>query len=578
MKYWIFQSNQVLGPYEPDDLSRHAAFGAESLVCPEGRRGTSMGDWQRAGMVPDLSVALVRASQAQGSQTSVATMAGLPPEPTLKDLAILGSLQEKMAMLEDVVNQLQSGLRVKDAELAALRSELAGKDRQSAIMKSAMEREAEELQAQTNEFKRKMGELEDRVGVVARLGETIEKAVEAEKHVEHDVEAHGAAIADITKEFEALRARMGDRPAAAASPEPTSPEPPAFAPAAAPGGFMPGAAPSSDLSIEIPGEPAPFAPAPAMPALPSFPGFTGASTPPADAAASEATMAVPMDPLSGVSPQAAQESPAPSFASIVAPPGDAVAAPAKKSGKKIFAAVGLLAVAAVGAFVFVSGGKGRKKSVSPEAATDAAPLPPPAPVVAAPPPVAAVDPREAAIDAAKQWALPDGRRLGFALETLSPPIGNLSPWMAEPLAGDRVSVNYFAHGGASGAPTVAYEFEVDLAAKTVAGRNPAAKAVIAGKAAPPPAPPKAKHVRIKPRAKAKIPKAKPAADSLDSLLGGDSTPAPKAEAAPAPAPAAAPAPAKPKTANRAAKAAAGSAPADAGKADDEALLDDILKE
>src|ERR1035437_9620787 len=107
MKYWIFQNNQVLGPYAPDDLSRHAAFGAESLVCPEGRRGTSMGDWQRAGMVPDLSVALVKAAQAQNAQGAVATLAGLPPEPTLKDLAVLGGLQEKMSMLEDVVLQLQ---------------------------------------------------------------------------------------------------------------------------------------------------------------------------------------------------------------------------------------------------------------------------------------------------------------------------------------------------------------------------------------------------------------------------------------------------------------------------------------
>src|ERR1035437_2096240 len=109
MKYWIFQNNQVLGPYAPDDLSRHAAFGAESLACPEVRRGTSMGDWQRAGMVPDLSVVLVRASQSGGAQNSVATLSGLPPEPTLKDLAILGSLQEMMTMLEDVVLQLQEG-------------------------------------------------------------------------------------------------------------------------------------------------------------------------------------------------------------------------------------------------------------------------------------------------------------------------------------------------------------------------------------------------------------------------------------------------------------------------------------
>ncbi|HEX4046514.1 MAG TPA: hypothetical protein VH309_01695, partial [Elusimicrobiota bacterium] len=212
-----------------------------------------------------------------------------------------------------------------------------------------------------------------------------------------------------------------------------------------------------------------------------------------------------------------------------------------------------------------------------------------------PPPPVAPDPREAAIEAAKEWELPDGRRLGQALETLSPPIGNLSPWMAEPLMNDRVSVNYFAQGGASGAPTVAYEFEVDLAAKTVAGRNPAAKAVLAGKASPPPAPPKAKRVRIRPKAKHKAPKPKPKEENLDSLLGTDASPAPAAGttlAGPAAAgragdgspidDAAAPGdePAKPAAAAKptAAKRAAAKAASSGGKAADETLLDDVLKE
>jgi hypothetical protein len=190
--------------------------------------------------------------------------------------------------------------------------------------------------------------------------------------------------------------------------------------------------------------------------------------------------------------------------------------------------------------------------------------------------------------------LPDGRTLGMALETLSPPAGNLSPWMAEPLPNNHAMVNYFAHG-APGAPTVAYEFEVDLAAKSVTGRNAAAKAILAGKAVTPPVPPKAKPVKVKAKAKPAAPKAKPE-DSLDSLLGGppDRSASP-AEAAPgdaAPAadeavpgleePAAEEPVKKPTAAKRADKAAAKAAPAKKsggkGKAADEALLDDLLKE
>ena len=406
MKYWIFQGNQVLGPYEPADLGRHSAFGAESLVCPEGRKGTNIGDWQRAATVPELSAAL-----AAGPA---------PQEP-----AALGGLQEKMALMEELVLKLQEGLRDKDAKLAAAQHESGGRE------------------------------------AVDRLSETIDKAVAAEKNVEREVAAQGAAIADLTKEIAALRARMNANLAAAA------------------------AAPD--------------------PALPAFSGPEALTT---------------TAPVAGLAP------------------ADVVSEPKSEGRNKALIFGGLFGLAALGSVLFVFGGREKRNPAMP-AGLDASPPPaPPAPApIALPPapaPPAAVDPRGAAIEAANQWELPDGRKLGQVLELLSPPIGNLSPWMAEPLADSRVSVNYFARGGGAGAPTVAYEFEVDLGAKTVAGRNPAAKAVIAGHAAAPPAPPKTKRVALKSRRKrgARAPKASP-----------DSAPAPPG-----------------------------------GKAADEALLDDVIKE
>src|SRR6185312_5982349 len=97
------------------------------------------------------------------------------------------------------------------------------------------------LQAQASEFKAKMAELEERVGVVNRLSETVAQAVEAEKNVQHDVEAQGAVIADLTKEIESLRAQLSERLASAApSPAPFAPSAPAALPGAAP---LPSAAP-----------------------------------------------------------------------------------------------------------------------------------------------------------------------------------------------------------------------------------------------------------------------------------------------------------------------------------------------
>ncbi|MDE2511705.1 MAG: hypothetical protein KGL74_11340, partial [Elusimicrobia bacterium] len=560
MKYWIFQNNQVLGPFEPNDMSQHPSFTAESLVCPEGRRGTSMGDWQRAGMVPDLSVALVKAAQSHSVRSSVATLAGLPPEPTLKDLAVLGSLQEKMALLEDVVLQLQEGLRTKDAELAALHEELAGKDRESSEMKresseikqdadrlkqdadklkqqtEVQRREAAVLKAETEEFKFKISELEERLGAVNRLSDTIEKAVEAEKHVEHDVEAQGETLAELTKEMEALRTQLHERLTAAAPPPPpavSAPVPLSDAPAAP----MPGPTPQDGGFPSI--APAPSIPMPSMAPTPMpldapLPSLAPLPMPSAPTSAFETA---PLPAFGSPAPDAA--APAPAALESVAPVADLspapAPAPAKGGGKKalLFGALaGLLALAALAVYSGRLGFGKRAKPALPAPVADTTPLPPPAPVIPTPPPP---DPRQTAIDAAREWQLPDGRSLGQALETLSPPNGNLSPWMAELLPNDRAMVNYFAHGG-PGAPTVAYEFEVDLAAKSVTGRNAAAKAVLAGKAVEPPAPPKPRKITVKPKAKAKAKPAPKPAENLDSLLGSDSPEDPE-EASPAPAPA-----------------------------------------
>ena len=240
---------------------------------------------------------------------------------------------------------------------------------------------------------------------------------------------------------------------------------------------------------------------------------------------------------------------------------------AQSRNKKALIYSGVFALAALGALAFIYSGRGKNSDSIPASATGSSPVPAPtapAPVLPATATAPAIDPREAAIAAAKEWELPDGRKLGQALETISPPIGNLSPWMAEPLTDDRVSVNYFAHGGGAGAPTVAYEFEVAHGSKLVAGRNPAAKAVIAGRASPPPAPPKAKRValRRKQKIKAKTQKSKPREENPDPLIGTDSAAAPADDLT---------APVK--------EAPAKSAPAAmSGKAADEALLDDILKD
>ncbi|MDX6769501.1 MAG: GYF domain-containing protein, partial [Elusimicrobiota bacterium] len=228
MKYWVFQNNQVIGPYAPDDLGRLVAFTPESLVCPEGRKGTSMGDWQRAGMVPDLSVALVKSNQRQPARGGLATLAGLPPEPTLKDLAVLGSLQEKVAMLEDVAAQLQESLRLKEAELSAVHGALADKDREVADARH----QAELQRKESEELKSRLSAFEEKLGGVNALSESLDKAVEAERQVQGDVLKQGETIAALARELEELRRRLEERGAAPAPSAFSAPPAVAGAPAA----------------------------------------------------------------------------------------------------------------------------------------------------------------------------------------------------------------------------------------------------------------------------------------------------------------------------------------------------------
>lgn len=615
MKYWVFQNNQVIGPYAPEDLGRLVSFTPESLVCPEGRKGTSMGDWQRAGMVPDLSVALVRSSQRQPARAGLATLAGLPPEPTLKDLAVLGGLQEKVAMLEDVAAQLQESLRLKEAELSSVHGALSDKDREVGEFRQAAEKQKRE----SEELRRQLAGLEERIGAVNSLSDTLDKAVEAERQVEGDVLKQGETIAALSRELEELRRRLEERlasPPPAPAPQPAASLAPLDLPSAAPATpelppttpATPELPPAGLQTFDLPSAALPAAPAAAfvpvaqpaaaepafeieMPALPPEPAPAPAPAPAAVAPSLDPILSSePFTPLAsaGVPSLSDRASLAPDAASapaadLLAP--EEVAKP--KKGRAALVGVGL-GVLAVGAGAFYMGLIPGMGPTAPMPVVEA-PAPEPAPEPVAPPPPAP-DPRQDAVALAKSWPLAGGQTLGGKLDSVAPASGSLSPWMAEALPDGRVQVNYFASGAAAGSPTIAYEFVADLASKTLSGRNAAAKSILAGKAPAPPKPAAARPVRVKPKAKPA-----PADDeSLDALLAGDdAAPRPSQASAavpdpktPAPADSAdaeveallEPGAAAPKPAKGRERPSRRSRKTAEEKASDEALLDDLLRE
>jgi hypothetical protein len=165
MKYWMFQNNQVVGPYDREELSEQGGFSAESLVCPEGRKGTQMGDWQRAGVVAELAEVLLRKAKvpagAAGSGSIDPGASLIPPEPTLRDLAVLGTLQEKVSLLENSLSQLHDELRQRDEEITGLKVQLDEKGHEATQLRDQVSGLETRLESTEGGLKEEIGKTKE---------------------------------------------------------------------------------------------------------------------------------------------------------------------------------------------------------------------------------------------------------------------------------------------------------------------------------------------------------------------------------------------------------------------------------
>ncbi|MBI5629362.1 MAG: hypothetical protein HY921_00580 [Elusimicrobia bacterium] len=446
MRYWVFQNNQVLGPYEPDDLSHLPSYSGEALVCPEGRKGTNMGDWQRACLVSELSVSLVKARElasALKEPAGAGACGRLPPEHTLKDLAALGSLQEKFSLLEGTVSQLQEELRLKEGEVHSLQKEFNDK------------------LAQAQELALKVGALEEKLSSAGSWKESLDKVSASQDDFLSTIKRQNETIEELTRKMAELKA--------APPPVPTEPAPAIGAPALM--SFEPA---SGAQSMETKAFPGPNLP----PLTPTLPPLTG--------------------------PARAEESFAPPKPQLPEPMGPQTSpvAPKKKGGAKAALAAVSVVTLLAGGFLLVN--KRPKKSAEPQTLPeglqtlgkeiDASPMPPATldaagvhpPAPQAQQPEADVDQqKQAAVEVVKTWPLPDASKtVGETLEAAAPAGGNLSPWLAEKIKEDIFQVNFYATSGEGGGNRP-YAFEVHLGDKKVFAQNAAAQEILSGKVSAP---------------------------------------------------------------------------------------------
>ena len=176
MKYWVFQNNQVCGPYDPEELGRLPGYSLESFVCPEGK-GSSMGDWRLASLIPEL---------APAAEQKAAQAPAFSPE----DISLLNALQEKVALLESTAIQFQDSLGAKETELFGLRRELDSR------------------QAAAADIQVKIQGLGERLAAMAQLRETVDGAVTAGKNVESSVKEVKSSVTDMSATIKELEGAL----------------------------------------------------------------------------------------------------------------------------------------------------------------------------------------------------------------------------------------------------------------------------------------------------------------------------------------------------------------------------------
>ena len=214
MRYWVFQNNQVTGPYGREELANVASFSAESLVCPEGRRGTQMGDWQRAGVVAELAETLLKMARVPAGGSPDPGSSLLPPEPTLRDLAALGTLQEKVELLENSLSQLNEDVRHRDEEIAALKTAVDLKDQDAALLRdklAALEVQIAELKPLADEVAALKGEASRQTMSLQELGGKVQSFSGVMEDSIRKLEAgQGQLKSDLEAEFEAKEKKLAE--------------------------------------------------------------------------------------------------------------------------------------------------------------------------------------------------------------------------------------------------------------------------------------------------------------------------------------------------------------------------------
>lgn len=156
MKYWLFENENISGPFSPEQLRDMPSFGPGTLAHPDERFDPAAERWTAAGDIPQLALVLAAKERAIHEGRFIA------PEPTVRDLPVLGAILEQSEKFEETLLSLRAQLgvaedgldegradgRAREAKTDALRGELAaleGRFQEFSARAEALQRSAAEL-------------------------------------------------------------------------------------------------------------------------------------------------------------------------------------------------------------------------------------------------------------------------------------------------------------------------------------------------------------------------------------------------------------------------------------------------
>ncbi len=229
-RYWIFQNNQVVGPFAVEELLSRPDFSGDALVCPEGRQGTDAGDWQRASLMSPIQQALSKPkappSPAPQSQSALSSEPG--DALLIKELSLLGAVHEKLGALGQSVSQLQESFKEARRELDEFRSKFDGNSQHSEDWSRRIQNLEDsfsslgalkgDIEKISNESRSQWAPLEEATRSQKRLMEELSQKLEALSQSRQESQNLSAQVSDLNSRFQELAEKVnGDTQSSALS-------------------------------------------------------------------------------------------------------------------------------------------------------------------------------------------------------------------------------------------------------------------------------------------------------------------------------------------------------------------------